>query len=113
MPILEPVISLQKLYEQSPVLFWALALTASRHHPHHSQLYEQMREPYHNLFSGMISRPIHALKDLHALLTLCHWPFEVEAQVDDPSWSYTGMAVNAALNMGLDKFEDEILFGHR
>ncbi|KAF4626946.1 hypothetical protein G7Y89_g11210 [Cudoniella acicularis] len=36
-----------------------------------------------------------------------------QSQIEDPSWMYIGMVANAAMHMGLDKTEDETLFGHR
>ena len=113
MPILEPVRSLQKLYEDSSALFWAIAFTTSRHHPQHSALYTKLREPLQLLISSLLMSPVQALKDIQALLIICQWPLEVRTHSEDPSWMLTGFVVNAALHMGLDKFEDEVLFGHR
>ena len=113
LPILEPVRSLQKLYKDSLVLFWAIAFTTSRHHPRHFHLYKKLREPFQSLISALLSSPVQALKDVQALLIICQWPLAVESQSEDPSWMHSGFAINAALHMGLDKIEDEVLFGHR
>jgi hypothetical protein len=113
LPILEPVGSLEKLHKDSPALFWAIPFTTSLHHPRHSHLYTQMREPFRLLISTLFTSPVQALKDLQALLIICQWPFEVGYQSEDPSLMHSGFVVNAALHMGLDKIEDEVLFGHR
>lgn len=63
--------------------------------------------------SNLLISPVQALKDLQALLIICQWPLEVETHAEDPSWMLVGFVMNAALHMGLDKSEDEVLFGHR
>lgn len=110
---MEPVRSFQKLYEDSSALFWAIAFTASRHHPQHSDLYAKLREPFQLLISSLLSSPVQALTDLQALLIVCQWPLGVRSHSEDPSWMLTGFVVNAALHMGLDKSGDEVLFGYR
>lgn len=113
LPIIEPVTSLQDLNSSSPALFWSIVLTASRHHPHHAAVYEQLKDPFQRLLGHTLSIPLNILSDLQAVLITCHWPLEIKSQTEDPSWMHAGMAINAALQMGLDKFEDEVLFGHR
>jgi hypothetical protein len=72
-----------------------------------------MHVQYQKYFGEILTRPIQSMKDLHALLLICHWPFEVETQQEDPSWIHCGVAINAALYMGLNHPEDENLFGAR
>ncbi|KAF2662881.1 hypothetical protein K491DRAFT_672723 [Lophiostoma macrostomum CBS 122681] len=110
---MEPVSSLEILYKDSTALFWAIAFTASRHHPRHSSLYHGLREPFQILLLNLFSTPVQSLKDLQALLIVCQWPFEVERHSEDPSWQHIGAVVNAALHMGLDKPKNEVLFGSR
>lgn len=43
---------------------------------------------------------------------ICQWPLELRAQSDDPGWMYVGFVVNAALHMGLDKVQTEVLMIH-
>jgi hypothetical protein len=62
------------------------------------------------MLSNLLSSPIKALKDLQASLTVWQSPIEVQTQAEDPSWMHTGFTINAALHMGLDKFEEENLF---
>jgi hypothetical protein len=112
-PILEPVTSLNALYQASPFLFWGIIFTASHHHPRHSPLYMRLHEPYQNLLGRCLVRQIHLLKDLHALLLICHWPFEIESQQEDPSWIHCGIAVNTGLYLGLNRLEDEAMFDAR
>lgn len=113
LPIIEPVTSLQDLYSSSPALFWSIVLTASRHHPHYAVVYEQLKDPFRRLIGRTLSSPLNILSDLQAVLITCHWPLEIKLQTEDPSCMHSGMAINAALQMGLDKSEDEVLFGYR
>lgn len=76
-------------------------------------MYEQLKDPFQRLIGRTLSSPLNILSDLQAVLITCHWPLEIKSQLEDPSWMYSGMAINAALQMGLDKSEDEVLFGYR
>lgn len=111
--MLETVTNFTELYSASSILFWAIILVAARHHPIHSTVHPKIHEPYRKMFGEFLTRPVHSLKDLHALLLLCQWPFEVESQQEDPSWIHCGMAINTALYMGLNRLKDENLFGAR
>lgn len=111
--MLEPVRSLQKLCTDSAALFWAIVFTAVRYHPRHSHLYTSLYEPFRSLILNLLSSSAQNLKDLQALLVICEWPLEVGSHSDDPSLMHSGFLVNAALHMGLDKYTDEVLFGHR
>ena len=111
--MLEPVRSLHKLCTDSAALFWAIVFTAARYHPRHSHLYTSLYRPFRSLISDLLSSSAQNLKDLQALLIVCEWPLEVGAHSDDPSLMHSGFLVHAALHLGLDKHEDEVLFGHR
>jgi hypothetical protein len=111
--VLEPVRSLHKLCTDSAALFWAVVFTAVRFHPRHSHLYTPLYEPFRSLISNLLSSSAQNLKDLQALLIICEWPLEVGSHSDDPSLMHSGFLINAALHMGLDKYKDEVLFGHR
>ncbi|KAL2352407.1 hypothetical protein BJ546DRAFT_987614, partial [Cryomyces antarcticus] len=84
-PILEPIASPQELFGKSDLLFWTVVLTASRHHPQHSPLYEQMLQPFLDMFCGTFRCSIQYLESLQAVLVICCWPIEVIAQSDDPT----------------------------
>jgi hypothetical protein len=100
-------------HDRSPALFWAIALTSTRHHAKNNGLYIQLRHAFRSILSNLVIAPIKTLEDLQALLMVCQWPLEVETQTEDPSWMLIGLAINAAQHMGLDKAEDEhILHQH-
>ena len=112
-PILEPVVSLKELYEESRTLFWAIAITSCRHQSQHFGLYNRLCDPFRSLLSNLLITTVQRLKDLQALLLICQWPLDAETGTEDPSWMLVGFVMNAALHMGLDKNDDEVLFGYR
>ncbi|PVI01779.1 hypothetical protein DM02DRAFT_704147 [Periconia macrospinosa] len=112
-PILEPITSFAELYKDSPVLFWAIAITTCRFHPRHFYLHALLLRPFEQLFASLLLRVPQRLKDLQALLMICQWPLELRARSDDDlGWMYIGFVVNAALHMGLDKVKTEVLMNH-
>ncbi|KAF2492110.1 hypothetical protein BU16DRAFT_564574 [Lophium mytilinum] len=113
LPIFEPVTSLEELYTSAPALFWGIVLSASLHHPEHWKVHDQLRDAYQSLLEKISSRPIQIFAELQALILICYWPLEIVSQSEDPSWGHSGLVINTALHMGLDKFQDEVLFGHR
>jgi hypothetical protein len=50
---------------------------------------------------------IHDFRTIQALIIFCHWPNSGQRQSQDPSWQYCGVALNAALQMGLDHVRPE------
>jgi hypothetical protein len=48
-------------------------------------------------------REIHSPPLVQAYLVLCIWPMPFGAVVDDPSWTYSGIATHKALHIGLHR----------
>ncbi|CAO2649469.1 Nn.00g068540.m01.CDS01 [Neocucurbitaria sp. VM-36] len=104
-PILNPHISISALYESSPLLFWTIiAITTSRAIlPSHQALNAPLKEPFLRRFqSEILSAPV-PLHTIQAIAYLTMFPFPVRTQANDPSWLYSGVAVNAAMYMGLHR----------
>lgn len=87
----------------SPLLFWTIIVIASSKHPLHGNHFCSLQVPFHRLLSEHLTRSIRSIWTIQALLLLCLWPFPVANQLDDPSWEFCGIAVAAALKMGLDE----------
>ncbi|KAF2026640.1 hypothetical protein EK21DRAFT_92191 [Setomelanomma holmii] len=105
LPILNPTISIAKLYDTSPVLFWTIvAVTTQRPVlPSHTQICESLREPFIKFFrSEILDAPI-PLQTIQATNYLTMFPFPIRTQTQDSSWLYSGVAVNAAMYMGLHR----------
>lgn len=113
--ILEPVTSLQGLLDRSPLLFWTIMLVATRHHTAFSGRWEVLKDAHVLLYGKVCQEMIQSLLDIQAILLICTWPDPVKMgnQAADPSWMQLGQAINAARQMGLDKRQDEMLFGAR
>ncbi|OAL47241.1 hypothetical protein IQ07DRAFT_134475 [Pyrenochaeta sp. DS3sAY3a] len=108
-PTLEPITSLESLNKDSPALFWAIVISTCRFHPRYAYLHAQLLEPFEQVLARLLLAGLQNLKDLQALLMICQWPLELRNRADDPGWMYIGFIVNAALHMGLDKFQTEVL----
>ncbi|KAE9373138.1 hypothetical protein N431DRAFT_406474 [Stipitochalara longipes BDJ] len=101
LPIISTQTSVNDLYNSSPILFWTIIVVSSHQNPHHSDLHLNLEEPYKNLLSTLLIKPITSLKTLQAILLLCLWPFSVKHQHEEPSLNLCGLAINAGLQMGL------------
>jgi len=97
------VTSIQQLIDNSPILFWTILLVSSQWHPSLSYLYGSIAAPHENLLYPVLHSAIWSIEILHALLLLCSWPIPKIRGIFDPSWNYSGLATNAAMQMGMHK----------
>jgi hypothetical protein len=89
----------------SPVLFWTIiAITTQRPVlPSHELISESLQEPFLRFFrSEILDAPL-PLQTIQAITYLTMYPFPLRFQTNDPSWLYSGVAVNAAMYMGLHR----------
>lgn len=93
------------IQNDSPLLFWTIILIAARDHQTHRKHYVHLEQPFKNLLAGCLIKSIRSIYTIQSLLLLSLWPFPVRYQTDDPSWTYCGMAVAAALQLGLDEHQ--------
>ncbi|ORX90664.1 hypothetical protein BCR34DRAFT_501846 [Clohesyomyces aquaticus] len=64
-------------------------------------MWERVREPYVSKFKSDIFRAPIPLRTIQALLFQLVWPLPIQRQIEDPTWLYCGVAMNAALYMGI------------
>ncbi|KAI5924610.1 hypothetical protein F4810DRAFT_700675 [Camillea tinctor] len=104
LPILSPIY-LESIYHTSPLLFWTIVVTVAKHSsiPSDEGLFGRIVSPFRQLVQSEILQAPLSLQAIQALLILCMWPLPVEKQSQDPSWLYCGIAVNAAVYMGLHR----------
>ena len=102
-PELDTSVPLTDLTTQSQLLFWTIIVISSRYHSDHDTMYQPLIQPYEQLLSTYLVRPMHALSIIQAILLLCHWPLPVPLQPQDPTWNILGMITNAAVNIGLHR----------
>ncbi|KAF9734089.1 hypothetical protein PMIN06_008064 [Paraphaeosphaeria minitans] len=102
-PVVNPNLSISAMYDTAPLLFWTLiAIVASRGPlPQHMALFEQLKDPYlTQLRLEILTAPV-PLQTIQALIHLIMWPLPSPRQSHDCTWLYCGVAINAALYMGL------------
>jgi hypothetical protein len=69
----------------------------------HDGITEVLKEPFLRLFrSEILDAPL-PLQTIQAINYLTMFPFPLSSQTEDPSWLYSGVAVNAAMYMGLHR----------
>ncbi|KAI1635264.1 hypothetical protein F4809DRAFT_651335 [Biscogniauxia mediterranea] len=104
LPILGPI-CIETIYHTSPFLFWTIIVVVAKHSsvPSDEGLFGRMEALYQQLVKDEILQAPLPLQTIQALLILCMWPMPVEKQPQDPSWLYCGIAVNAAVFMGLHR----------
>lgn len=107
LPILDRVTSISELHDSNQFLFWTILRTSMHRHPELSYLFQLLRQPYQHLLMRYLLPTIRDFRTIQAILILCHWPHSGPRQSEDASWQYCGMALNSAMQMGLDKDQPE------
>ncbi|KAI1759242.1 hypothetical protein GGR53DRAFT_165567 [Hypoxylon sp. FL1150] len=104
LPILGPA-SLKTIYHSHLFLFWTIVIIVALRSPVPSDenLFTRLHEPYTQMIRAEALQAPIPLSKIQALLFLSMWPLPVMHQRDDPSWLYCGIAINAALYMGLHR----------
>ncbi|KAF3763224.1 hypothetical protein M406DRAFT_352259 [Cryphonectria parasitica EP155] len=101
LPILHVRRSIDLVFEDSPLLFWAVILTAAR--GSRNPLFEKLLEPVKRLLMAQIVTSIRSIHAIQGLLILSFWPFPVQRQTQDVSWTYCNIAVSAAIQICLGR----------
>ncbi|KAI1114105.1 hypothetical protein F5Y14DRAFT_191022 [Nemania sp. NC0429] len=98
-------ININNIYNSSPLLFWTIIAIVSSHTtvPSAERLFDQIAGHFHDMVRAEVLQAPLPLQKIQALLLLCVWPMPVDKQHDDPSWLHSGIAVNAALYLGLHR----------
>ncbi|KAK1727981.1 uncharacterized protein BDZ83DRAFT_610825 [Colletotrichum acutatum] len=90
-----------RLYKQSPILFWTLIAISSRRYTRDAGLFPFLIENLPREVWAAVSNPPISMSTVDALLVLCTWPLPSIRFLNDPSSSYVAIAQNAALLLGL------------
>ncbi|KAI0403615.1 hypothetical protein F4802DRAFT_608015 [Xylaria palmicola] len=96
-------INISAIHHSSPLLFWTIVIiVASRTTvPSSENLFNRIAAPFEDMLRTQILQAPLPLQRIQALVLLCMWPLPVNSQLKDPSWLYSGIAVNSALSLGL------------
>jgi len=91
-----------------PLLYWAVVAVGSRTSPALQSVRRRLVWPVRRLAAESALQP-RPLAIIQALLILCLWPMPFAALIDDPSWSFSGLATHKALLLGLHRPFDELV----
>ncbi|KAK2008107.1 hypothetical protein LZ32DRAFT_29864 [Colletotrichum eremochloae] len=90
-----------RMYKQSPILFWTLIAVSSRRYTRDAGLLPFLVENLPREVWAAVSTPPISMGTINALLVLCTWPLPTIRFLRDPSSSYVAIAQNAALLLGM------------
>ena len=100
-PILDPNVTPNDYYDQSPFLFWVIVVTGARRYSEHPEVLERIAQPVTQLaFSSMALRTSQ-VPVIQGLLILCTWRLPTNSMYKDTSHLMCGSAVHLATQIGL------------
>jgi hypothetical protein len=102
-PVLDTSETRTEMYEKSPLLFWTVIIVASKCSANYSHLYDLLGPAHESMLAASIVKVTRSVPQLHAILILTMWPLPYPGPTHDPSWGYCGLAMNAALQMGMHR----------
>lgn len=102
-PILPPVSSFIAHSNESPLLFWTVMLTAMRDKPDFKHLFSPLIEEVSNMAYDCIRPKNGSFHSVQALLLLTYWNLPFEKLPMDASLSFSNMATQICVRMGLHR----------
>ncbi|KAK3110971.1 hypothetical protein LTR53_014211 [Teratosphaeriaceae sp. CCFEE 6253] len=111
--ILEAVTSIREFAQKHELLFWSIVTVVARRKEGLAEECVIYQQAFDELLGRVCREAIQSLTDLQAILLTCTWPVPLRGGQRDGSWMRLGMAINTARQMGIDKQQDEVLFGAR
>ncbi|KKY19486.1 putative c6 zinc finger domain protein [Phaeomoniella chlamydospora] len=99
--IFERNMSPPQYFEESPFLFWAIVCTGARKHPKDPSLLERASK----ILMGLALKSLYSMEDpipsIKAVLLLLLWPLPMTTTYKDPSFAFSGAAMQLAIQGGL------------
>jgi hypothetical protein len=99
LPILDPTVSPNDLFERSQLLFWAIAAVATRTYYKDPTLLDSLGERVLNL--GLLSLRSPSIPNIKGLLLILTWPVSKTAGAQDTTYIISGSILHMAMQMGL------------
>lgn len=98
-------LSIDHMFREQPLLFWTVVMIIGSHRPEKRFVDVDMRlkDPFIRFLNQQILDAPLPLYKIQALVLLCEWPLGVVTQANDPTWLYSGVAIQAARFMSLDR----------
>ncbi|KIW26153.1 uncharacterized protein PV07_09273 [Cladophialophora immunda] len=103
LPFLSPSKTTNQYYDDSILLFWSIVCVAARRCRTGEILLSKLTGPVTRLLWATISSTPISLFSLQAIIVLSAWPFPTARLTTDPSHVLTGIAINSAMCLGLNR----------
>lgn len=101
LPFLDPNVSPNQYYEQSPLLFWAIIGVGVRRYNENPTLLGTIADHVVRLALPLLHPTPAVVPAIQGLLLLSSFPFPEDSTYKDNSYTLSGMAINLALQIGL------------
>jgi transcriptional regulatory protein LEU3 len=88
-------------YISAPVLFWAIIVTACRRYAKHESTFKFLVDSISSEILGAVASVPVRPPVINALLILITWSLPTIRFMKDPTYLYTGIALNSCLFLGL------------
>lgn len=98
-PILDPNMIPNEVYQKSPFLFWAITGTASRNYSRDPTLFDCLGEKVLDLALMSLRKP--QLPTIQGLLLILTWPIPRSAGTTDVTYAISGSLLHMAIQNGL------------
>lgn len=101
LPILDPNVTPNSLYQHAPFLFWVVVSIASHRYTRQPTLTRTLSIPVTQLVLQSIIIRIKPIERIKALVLLLNWPFPTGPFYRDPSFVLAGGLLHMAMHCGL------------
>jgi len=95
------------LYDKNKLLYWTIMLIALRHWTAEldsdRNMFLQLLPYYSDLLKDTITKPPKHHLTIKALCLLCYWPLPVNATTEDMTFTYCGIMMKHAMQIGLHR----------
>lgn len=89
---------IESLYTKCPLLFWVICAVASP-----SSFRSQLEPHVKDMIRDLVLTPPGSVEAVQVLLIICMWPFPFSWHLHDPSFIYSGLAIQIGLQIGLHR----------
>ena len=101
LPILDPTLSPNVCYCQSPFLFWTILVSGCRRYSQDPTMLESIGPQVNGMAFASISSPSTLIQTLQGLLILCTWAVPLKSMTKDMTYVASGASIHLAMQIGL------------
>lgn len=99
LPVVDPALSPNDMFDQSPFLFWTIMFLGSRRCIDSTLL--QLSSRINSMALQSLEDRVSPLETIQGLLLLCVWPVPINTMQKDMSNIFSGAAIHLAMQIGL------------